>query len=163
MVSWSKCHKVCVSLSITFPLFQFVVVSLKDGMFNNANVLFRTKFVDGMSTVTRTVQHHNREEDADTRRGEKFHKPGMRGAADVHIGDDSMEEDQLVNGFASNGIDNRKKRTAHERMVNANGQRNGISNGAVESDSSSDLESSANGVNGRANNFPRQKKKGKQT
>uniref|UniRef100_A0A336KQ15 Structural maintenance of chromosomes protein n=1 Tax=Culicoides sonorensis TaxID=179676 RepID=A0A336KQ15_CULSO len=34
---------------------QFVIVSLKDGMFNNANVLFRTKFVDGMSGVTRTV------------------------------------------------------------------------------------------------------------
>ena len=36
--------------------FQFIVVSLKDGMFNNANVLFRTKFVDGVSTVTRFVQ-----------------------------------------------------------------------------------------------------------
>lgn len=35
---------------------QFVVVSLKDGMFTNANVLFKTKFVDGVSTVTRTVQ-----------------------------------------------------------------------------------------------------------
>eukprot|EP01052_Picozoa_sp_SAG31_P031725 SAG31_NODE_3394_length_4324_cov_3.093964_3_plen_148_part_00 len=34
---------------------QFIVVSLKEGMFNNANVLFRTKFVDGVSTVTRTV------------------------------------------------------------------------------------------------------------
>uniref|UniRef100_A0A8C5D7C1 Structural maintenance of chromosomes protein 2 n=1 Tax=Gouania willdenowi TaxID=441366 RepID=A0A8C5D7C1_GOUWI len=34
---------------------QFVVVSLKDGMFTNANVLFKTKFVDGMSTVTRTA------------------------------------------------------------------------------------------------------------
>lgn len=34
---------------------QFVIVSLKDGMFNNANVLFRTKFVDGMSGVVRTV------------------------------------------------------------------------------------------------------------
>jgi len=32
---------------------QFVVVSLKDGMFDNANVLFRTKFVDGVSTVSR--------------------------------------------------------------------------------------------------------------
>uniref|UniRef100_H2YJF9 Structural maintenance of chromosomes protein n=1 Tax=Ciona savignyi TaxID=51511 RepID=H2YJF9_CIOSA len=32
---------------------QFIVVSLKDGMFNNANVLFRTKFVDGVSTVAR--------------------------------------------------------------------------------------------------------------
>lgn len=32
---------------------QFIVVSLKDGMFSNANVLFKTKFVDGVSTVTR--------------------------------------------------------------------------------------------------------------
>ncbi|XP_063687753.1 structural maintenance of chromosomes protein 2-like [Bolinopsis microptera] len=36
---------------------QFVVVSLKDGMFQNANVLFRTKFVDGVSAVTRHTQH----------------------------------------------------------------------------------------------------------
>lgn len=35
---------------------QFVVVSLKDGMFNNANVLFKTKFVDGVSTVRRYAQ-----------------------------------------------------------------------------------------------------------
>ena len=34
---------------------QFIVVSLKEGMFNNANVLFRTKFVDGVSTVTRNI------------------------------------------------------------------------------------------------------------
>ena len=33
---------------------QFIVVSLKEGMFNNANVLYRTKFVDGVSNVTRT-------------------------------------------------------------------------------------------------------------
>ncbi|BFY99283.1 hypothetical protein BsWGS_02323 [Bradybaena similaris] len=38
---------------------QFIVVSLKDGMFNNANVLFRTKFVDGVSTVSRHVQLQN--------------------------------------------------------------------------------------------------------
>ncbi|XP_020693764.1 structural maintenance of chromosomes protein 2-1 [Dendrobium catenatum] len=38
-----------------FPHSQFIVVSLKEGMFNNANVLFRTKFVDGVSTVSRTV------------------------------------------------------------------------------------------------------------
>ena len=35
--------------------YQFIVVSLKDGMFTNANVLFKTKFVDGMSTVSRTA------------------------------------------------------------------------------------------------------------
>ncbi|KAH9310572.1 hypothetical protein KI387_025607 [Taxus chinensis] len=38
-----------------FPHSQFIVVSLKEGMFNNANIIFRTKFVDGVSTVTRTV------------------------------------------------------------------------------------------------------------
>ncbi|KAK5648752.1 hypothetical protein RI129_003644 [Pyrocoelia pectoralis] len=38
-----------------FKQSQFIIVSLKDGMFNNANVLFRTKFVEGVSAVTRTV------------------------------------------------------------------------------------------------------------
>ncbi|KAI9355084.1 condensin subunit [Zopfochytrium polystomum] len=32
---------------------QFILVSLKDGMYSNANVLFRTKFREGMSTVER--------------------------------------------------------------------------------------------------------------
>lgn len=35
------------------------MVSLKDGMFNNANVLYKTRFVDGVSTVTRYVQHQS--------------------------------------------------------------------------------------------------------
>lgn len=38
-----------------FPHSQFIVVSLKEGMFSNANVIFRTRFVEGVSTVTRTV------------------------------------------------------------------------------------------------------------
>ncbi|RHY64397.1 hypothetical protein DYB30_008789 [Aphanomyces astaci] len=36
---------------------QFIVVSLKEGMFNNANVVFRTKFVDGVSAVSRSTPH----------------------------------------------------------------------------------------------------------
>ncbi|NXQ87786.1 SMC2 protein, partial [Nyctibius grandis] len=39
---------------------QFIVVSLKDGMFNNANVLYKTKFVDGVSTVARYNQVRSR-------------------------------------------------------------------------------------------------------
>lgn len=35
------------------------MVSLKDGMFNNANVLYKTKFVDGVSTVARYAQAQN--------------------------------------------------------------------------------------------------------
>lgn len=36
-----------------FSQSQFIVVSLKEGMFNNANVLFKTRFVDGVSNVDR--------------------------------------------------------------------------------------------------------------
>ncbi|KAG2232864.1 hypothetical protein INT48_006316 [Thamnidium elegans] len=36
---------------------QFLVVSLKDGMFNNANVLFKTRFRDGTSVVERTTPY----------------------------------------------------------------------------------------------------------
>ena len=35
---------------------QFIVVSLKEGMFSNANVLFRTRFRDGISSVERIAQ-----------------------------------------------------------------------------------------------------------
>lgn len=42
-------------LKYKFKSSQFIVVSLKDGLFTNANVLFRTKFVDGVSTVERTA------------------------------------------------------------------------------------------------------------
>ncbi|KAG0191422.1 Structural maintenance of chromosomes protein 2 [Apophysomyces sp. BC1034] len=39
---------------------QFVVVSLKDGMFNNANVLYKTRFKDGTSVVERTTRSDKR-------------------------------------------------------------------------------------------------------
>ena len=37
-----------------FPHSQFLIVSLKEGMFSNANVLFRTHFTHGVSAVSRT-------------------------------------------------------------------------------------------------------------
>lgn len=43
-------------LKTRFKTSQFILVSLKDGMYNNANVLFRTKFVDGVSQVDRKEQ-----------------------------------------------------------------------------------------------------------
>lgn len=49
-----------MDINVLFCFLQFIIVSLKDGMFNNANVLFRTKFVDGMSTVQRTEQTNRR-------------------------------------------------------------------------------------------------------
>jgi structural maintenance of chromosome 2 len=39
-----------------FQSSQFIVVSLKEGMFTNANVLFKTKFKDGISSVERLEQ-----------------------------------------------------------------------------------------------------------
>jgi len=46
-----------------FPDSQFIVVSLKKGMFDNANVLFTTQFVDGSSKVTRTVTTNKNRKD----------------------------------------------------------------------------------------------------
>ena len=57
-----------------FPFAQFLVVSLKEGMFNNANVIFRTKFVDGVSAVTRTVPSGSNE-------GEGRGQPRQKGPA----------------------------------------------------------------------------------
>lgn len=43
-----------------FPQSQFIVVSLKDGMFSNANVLYKVAFVDGSSRVERIVGGKNK-------------------------------------------------------------------------------------------------------
>ncbi|CAM9477580.1 unnamed protein product, partial [Ectocarpus sp. 6 AP-2014] len=51
----SHTQNIGTMLKTHFSASQFIVVSLKEGMFNNANVIFRTKFVDGVSAVGRTV------------------------------------------------------------------------------------------------------------
>ena len=51
----SHTQNIGMMLRTHFSASQFIVVSLKEGMFNNANVIFRTRFVDGVSAVTRTV------------------------------------------------------------------------------------------------------------
>ena len=65
----SLCHQVDAALDLShtqnighmikthFPFSQFIVVSLKEGMFSNANVIYRTKFVDGVSNVLRTYNN----------------------------------------------------------------------------------------------------------
>ncbi|XP_049787512.1 structural maintenance of chromosomes protein 2 [Schistocerca cancellata] len=53
----SHTQNIGTMLRTHFKHSQFIVVSLKDGMFENANVLFRTQFVDGMSTVRRIAQN----------------------------------------------------------------------------------------------------------
>lgn len=39
-----------------FPQSQFIIISLKDGMFNNANVLYKVSYNDGSSRVQRIVK-----------------------------------------------------------------------------------------------------------
>jgi len=58
----SHTQNIGVMLRTHFTNSQFIVVSLKEGMFSNANVIFRTKFVDGVSTVSRTINrlHKNK-------------------------------------------------------------------------------------------------------
>jgi len=51
----SHTQNIGMMLRTHFSASQFIVVSLKEGMFNNANVIFRTRFVDGISAVSRTV------------------------------------------------------------------------------------------------------------
>lgn len=58
---------------------QFVVVSLKDGMFNNANVLFKTKFVDGVSTVRRYAQGPASDLDDDGKENVRKAAKGVKG------------------------------------------------------------------------------------
>ncbi|KAG8130463.1 hypothetical protein E2320_017278, partial [Naja naja] len=57
---------------------QFIVVSLKDGMFNNANVLYKTKFLDGVSTVARYTQGQNGNNGAIQQRADKLNKKEKR-------------------------------------------------------------------------------------
>ena len=62
----SHTQNIGVMLKQHFKQSQFIVVSLKDGMFNNANVLFRTKFVEGMSTVSRMAQQSSGSKQVDS-------------------------------------------------------------------------------------------------
>jgi len=54
----SHTQNVGAMLQQQFRKSQFIIVSLKDGMFDNANVLFRTEFVDGVSQVRKVRGYH---------------------------------------------------------------------------------------------------------
>lgn len=50
----SHTQNIGIMIKQYFPQSQFIVVSLKSGFFDNANVLFETSFVDGCSRVKRS-------------------------------------------------------------------------------------------------------------
>ncbi|XP_063151049.1 structural maintenance of chromosomes protein 2 [Candoia aspera] len=64
---------------------QFIVVSLKDGMFNNANVLYKTKFLDGVSTVARYTQAQNGNSGATQQKAGKIKKKEKRPRTPVDV------------------------------------------------------------------------------
>ncbi|OII72046.1 uncharacterized protein cubi_01379 [Cryptosporidium ubiquitum] len=47
-----------------FPNSQFIIVSLKEGMFNKANVLFKTELIHGVSTVSK-IENYSSENEHD--------------------------------------------------------------------------------------------------
>eukprot|EP01038_Epipyxis_sp_PR26KG_P009047 gene9047-12200_t len=77
----SHTQNIGMMLRTHFSSSQFIVVSLKEGMFNNANVIFRTKFVDGVSAVTRTVAGGN-------------HNKGLKGSSNNIIVSDHIEDEE---------------------------------------------------------------------
>jgi len=58
---------------------QFIVVSLKEGLFTNANVLFRARFRDGTSIVERTAQRSTSALYANNGNGEDDERNPRRG------------------------------------------------------------------------------------
>src|SRR5260221_11960885 len=62
---------------------QFIVVSLKEGLFTNAIVLFRTRFRDGTSVVERTGQRSN---SPLYNHGEREREEGAAGGEAVAVG-----------------------------------------------------------------------------
>lgn len=112
-------------------------------MFNNANVLFRTKFVDGMSTVLRTVQHHAQEDNDKTNKRKPDNASRNNFFENGTLPNGTRENGQsgaTMNGF-SNGkgnkhakapVDSRKK--LHERNEKVVKQ-NGVANGGLLHDS----------------------------
>jgi len=61
-----------------FKQSQFIIVSLKEGMFDNANVVFTTKNVDGISGVTRTETRGGRSRIADRKQQENDARPASK-------------------------------------------------------------------------------------
>ena len=58
-------------------------------MFNNANVIFRTKFVDGVSTVSRTIgsgasRPRNTSDNGQAKKRRGRNGPGKENTSEVH-------------------------------------------------------------------------------
>jgi structural maintenance of chromosome 2 len=77
----SHTQNIGLMLRTHFSGSQFIVVSLKEGMFNNANVIYRTKFIDGVSTVTRNTANSGKQKPLAVTDGNKKDKTANSGPA----------------------------------------------------------------------------------
>ena len=85
-----------------FPQSQFIIVSLKEGMFNNANVLFRTHFVNGISAVTRTqaggeTTHMQQGQQKQTAGQARKQQRGRKRVTEERDGDVDMDKENAIN------------------------------------------------------------------
>jgi structural maintenance of chromosome 2 len=94
----SHTQNIGLMIKTHFASSQFIVVSLKEGMFNNANVIYRTKFIDGISAVTRTVSG------ARAGRGSTFHQQPF-----LVTNDENVNVENEINSVVNNALTNKKK------------------------------------------------------
>ncbi|KII63447.1 Structural maintenance of chromosomes protein 2 [Thelohanellus kitauei] len=74
----SHTQNIGVMLQTHFRQSQFIIVSLKDGLFSNANVLFKTRFINGISQISRHANENkgNQKENDLPRIG--IHQPSLQ-------------------------------------------------------------------------------------
>jgi hypothetical protein len=119
----SHTQNIGLMLRTHFSTSQFIVVSLKEGMFNNANVIFRTRFVDGISAVLRTVAGGggggNKSGGGNKGRGVLTVTSGAATAnrqnQQREVDEEGEEEEESNSPLKKKGKSNRKKRNDGER------------------------------------------------
>lgn len=82
-------------LKTHFSQSQFIVVSLKEGMFDNANVVFTTQNVDGVSSINRTETLNKSSNTRKGRQGSSSSSSG--GSAAAGRGKQSQKRSRLAN------------------------------------------------------------------
>jgi len=72
------------------------LISPQEGMFNNANVIFRTKFVDGVSTVSRTLGSKGSSRRGALANGNGNSSSGIQGAAKKRRGERNVDKENAT-------------------------------------------------------------------
>ena len=82
-------------ISTFFPESQFIVISLKGGLFNAANILFRTNLVDGRSQISRYDIKKDKKK-VDPPKGSSSIESGPRGAHKMQIESQQNKENLAI-------------------------------------------------------------------